>query len=299
MLTINTKSIINETEINNILEQTKDALAEEALDIIEKARLLKGLSIKETAVLLNNNNPEVLKLIFSAARFIKKNIYGQRLVIFAPLYTANYCVNNCLYCGFRKDNTEMKRRVLSYEEIAEEVSALEEQGHKRLLMLMGDYPEKADLDYFIKAIEQAYKTKSGKGEIRRINVEISPLSVEEFSRLKAADIGTYVLFQETYHRQTYAKMHPCGPKRDYDFRITAMDRAQEAGIDDVGIGVLFGLYDYKFEILALLQHAEHLEHKFGVGPHTISVPRLEPADNAPVSTRPPYPVSDIDFMKLT
>ena len=291
-------AIIDEAKIHDILQQAADTETCTAFEVIEKARQLEGLHLEEAAVLLQNKAPEVQDSILAAARFVKENIYGRRLVLFAPLYVANHCISNCLYCGFRKDNRDLIRRTLTHDEIAEEVKTLEKQGHKRLLMLMGDHPQKSSFDYFLKALEVAYATKCERGEIRRINVEISPLSVCDFRRLKAAKIGTYLLFQETYHRQTYEKMHPSGPKANYDFRLTGMDRAQEAGIDDVGIGVLFGLYDYRFEVLALLQHADHMDRKFGVGPHTISVPRLEPAQNAAVSIQPPCPVSDADFMKL-
>lgn len=291
-------AIIDEAKIQGVLQRVVDAETRPAFEIIEKARQMEGLQLEEVAILLQNKNPEVRDSIFEAARFVKENIYGRRLVLFAPLYMANHCISNCLYCGFRRDNRDLIRRSLTHDEIAEEVRTLENQGHKRLLMLMGDHPQKSSFDYFLKAIEIAYTTKYARGEIRRINVEISPLSIHDFKQLKAAKIGTYLLFQETYHRQTYEKMHPSGPKADYDFRLTAMDRAQEAGIDDVGIGVLYGLYDYRFEVLALLQHANYLDRKFGVGPHTISIPRLEPAQNASVSIQPPYPVSDADFMKL-
>ena len=234
-----------------------------------------------------------------AASFIKNMIYGNRLVLFAPLYISNYCSNNCLYCGFRQDNHELNRVALDMEQIAREVRMLEREGHKRLLMLCGEHPTRSSLDYFIEAIHTAYATRTAEGgEIRRINVELAPLPLEGFRRLKAADIGTYVLFQETYHHATYQRMHPAGPKADYLWRLTAMDRAMQAGIDDVGIGALFGLSDYRFDVLGLLLHARHLDQVHGVGPHTISVPRLEPALNAPMAIRPPLPVSDRDFRKL-
>ncbi|MGB9588397.1 MAG: [FeFe] hydrogenase H-cluster radical SAM maturase HydG, partial [Armatimonadota bacterium] len=225
-------------------------------------------------------------------------IYGRRLVIFAPLYIDNHCANNCLYCAFRRDNADLVRRTLTLEEVSEEVRLLEDQGHKRLLMLMGEDPEQCDLDHFLAAIETAYDTKTDKGEIRRINVEIAPLSVDDFRRLKAAKIGTYVVFQETYHRPTYKQVHPSGRKAHYEWRLLAMDRAMQAGIDDVGIGVLFGLYDYQFEVLALLMHARYLDKTRGVGPHTISVPRIYPAKNAPLSYTPPHPVTDDQFKRI-
>jgi 2-iminoacetate synthase len=219
--------------------------------------------------------------------------------LFAPLYVANLCANNCLYCGFRHDNKELNRVALTMDQIAKEVQVLEREGHKRLLMLCGEHPSRSSLEYFMEAIETAYsvKTEHG-GEIRRINVEIAPLEVDEYKQLKKTGIGTVVLFQETYHHETYKVMHPSGPKKDYANRLTAMHRAQEGGINDVGIGALFGLYDYKFEVLGLLFHALQLEQDCGVGPHTISIPRLEPAFNAPAAIKPPHPVSDHDFKKL-
>jgi 2-iminoacetate synthase len=220
-------------------------------------------------------------------------------VLFAPLYISNLCSNECVYCAYRARNKELVRRALTQDEIATETRLLIEQGHKRLLLLAGEsYPKEDGFGYILKAIETIYKTKSGGGEIRRVNVNIAPLSVEQFKQLKAAKIGTYQLFQETYHRQTYAAVHQGGPKRDYDWRTTAFDRAMEAGIDDVGIGVLFGLYDWKFEVLAMLQHIRHLEAKFGVGPHTISVPRMEPAIGSTMAYHPPHRVSDNDFKKI-
>jgi len=268
-------------------------------EIIIKAKELKGLTPEETAFLLQTEDEELIEEIWKTAKEIKRAIYGNRLVLFAPLYIANHCSNNCLYCGFRRDNKELKRVSLTMEQIANEVRVLEKEGHKRLLMLCGEHPSRSSLDYFIEAIEIAYAIKTDKGgEIRRINVEIAPLSVDDFKRLKAARIGTYVLFQETYHHETYKKMHPNGPKADYLWRLTAMDRAQQGGINDVGIGALFGLYDYKFDVLGLLFHARHLDAEFGVGPHTISIPRLEPALNAPAAIKPPMPVTDHDFKKL-
>jgi 2-iminoacetate synthase len=238
-------------------------------------------------------------MIWQTAHKIKEDIYGNRLVLFAPLYVANHCANNCLYCGFRRDNKELNRVALTMEQIKKEVQVLEREGHKRLLMLCGEHPNRSSLEYFMEAIETAYavKTEHG-GEIRRINVEVAPLEAEEYKQLKKTGIGTYVLFQETYHHETYKTMHPSGPKKDYLNRLTAMHRAQEGGIHDVGIGALFGLYDYKFDVMGLLFHALQLELDCGVGPHTISVPRLEPAFNAPAAIKPPHPVSDHDFKKL-
>jgi len=268
-------------------------------EIIAKAKELKGLTPEETATLLQTEEPEQINRILDTAKEIKQAIYGDRLVLFAPLYIANHCSNDCLYCGFRRSNAELTRVTLTMDQIASEVRVLEREGHKRLLMLCGEHPSRSHLDYFIEAIETAYGIKTEKGgEIRRINAEIAPLSVADFRRLKASRIGTYVLFQETYHHATYRQMHPPGPKADFAWRLTAMHRAQEAGIDDVGLGALFGLYNYKYEVVALIFHALQLEKDCGVGPHTISIPRLSPALNAPAAIHPPARVSDHDFKKL-
>ncbi|MBN1548984.1 MAG: [FeFe] hydrogenase H-cluster radical SAM maturase HydG [Syntrophaceae bacterium] len=290
---------INDNAIQEILDRNINPEKEKVKEVIAKSRDLKGLSPEETAVLLQTKAEDLVQEILSTARDVKRLIYGNRLVLFAPLYVANYCSNNCLYCGFRQDNRELKRVALTMDQIAGEVRMLEREGHKRLLMLCGEHPTRSSLDYFIEAIETAYATKTPEGgEIRRINVEIAPMSVADYKRLKAANIGTYVLFQETYHHETYREMHPRGPKADFVTRLTAMHRAQEAGIDDVGIGALFGLYDYKYEVLGLLFHALQLEQDCGTGPHTISIPRLEPALNAPAAIKPPCPVSDEEFKKL-
>jgi len=290
---------INDSIIKNTLDHAKNPPKARVLEIINKALELKGLAPEEVALLLQTEDDELIAMIFQSAHRIKEAIYGNRLVLFAPLYVANLCANNCLYCGFRSDNKDLNRVALTMDQIAKEVQVLEREGHKRLLMLCGEHPTRASLDYFIEAIDTAYSVKTERGgEIRRINVELAPLEVDGFKRLKSTGIGTYLLFQETYHHETYKKMHPSGPKKDYTYRLTAMHRAQEGGIDDVGIGALFGLYDYKFEVLGLLLHALQLEKDCGVGPHTISIPRLEPAFNAPAAIQPPHPVSDHDFKKL-
>lgn len=293
------KDFIDDHHIQSILDQANNPDPLCVREIIDKAGELKGLAPEEVAVLLQTEDDELIGEILKTAHKIKQDIYGNRLVLFAPLYVANHCSNNCLYCGFRRDNKELNRVALTMEQIKKEVEVLQREGHKRLLMLCGEHPTRSSLDYFIEAIETAYATKTEKGgEIRRINVEVAPLTVEEFRRLKRTGIGTYLLFQETYHHETYLKMHPTGPKRDYAKRLTAMHLAQEAHIDDVGLGALFGLYDYKFDVLGLLFHALQLEKDCGVGPHTISIPRLEPAFNAPAAIKPPHPVSDHDFKKL-
>ena len=293
------KDFIDDNRIQNILNQTINPDPLHVREVIDKAYELKGLTPEEVAVLLQTEDENLIGAILQAAHKIKQDIYGNRLVLFAPLYVANHCSNNCLYCGFRRDNKELNRVALNLDQIRKEVEVLEHEGHKRLLMLCGEHPSRSSLDYFIESIETAYATKTENGgEIRRINVELAPLEVDEFRRLKKTGIGTYLLFQETYHHETYKKMHPSGPKKDYVNRLTAMHRAQEAGIDDVGLGALFGLYDYKFDLLGLLLHALQLEKDCGVGPHTISIPRLEPAFNAPAAIQPPMPVSDHDFKKL-
>ncbi len=293
------QDFIDDNTIEDILYRAKNPDPLNVREIIDKAYELKGLTPEDVAILLQTEDEELIGAILEAAHRIKQDIYGNRLVLFAPLYVANHCSNNCLYCGFRRDNHELNRVALTMDQIKKEVEVLQREGHKRLLMLCGEHPSRSSLDYFIEAIETAYATKTEKGgEIRRINVELAPLDVDEFRRLKNTGIGTYLLFQETYHHETYKKMHPSGPKKDYVNRLRAMHRAQEAGIDDVGIGALFGLYDYKFDVLGLLLHARQLEKDCGVGPHTISIPRLEPAFNAPAAIAPPMPVSDSDFKKL-
>ncbi|MGV8058537.1 MAG: [FeFe] hydrogenase H-cluster radical SAM maturase HydG [Smithellaceae bacterium] len=293
------KDFIDDNKIENLLTGAKNPAPERVRGIIAKALELKGLSPEEVAVLLQTEDDELIGQIFQAAHKIKEDIYGNRLVLFAPLYVANHCSNNCLYCGFRRDNKELNRVALTMEQITKEVQVLEREGHKRLLMLCGEHPTRSSLEYFMEAIETAYKVKTEKGgEIRRINVEIAPLEAAEYKLLKTTGIGTVVLFQETYHHETYKIMHPSGPKKDFAWRLTAMHRAQEGGVNDVGIGALFGLYDYKYEVLGLILHALQLEQDCGVGPHTISIPRLEPAFNAPAAIAPPHPVSDHDFKKL-
>ena len=288
---------ITDEKIEHILASAKEPSQQEVKRIINKALELDGITSIEAATLLQVEDEDLIDQFLEAARKIKEEIYGKRLVIFAPLYFANQCINNCLYCGFRKDNHQIDRKKLSQTEIRREVEALEREGHKRLLVLTGEAPI-TDLDYVVESIKTAYdvKTENG-GEIRRINAEIAPLSTEDFKKLKESEIGTYTCFQETYNRKQYAKLHPSGPKSNFEWRLSVMDRAQEAGIDDVGIGALFGLYDYKFDVIGMLLHAEYLDQKYGVGPHTVSVPRLNPATGTPLE-EVPYPVSDADFRKL-
>jgi 2-iminoacetate synthase len=287
---------INDEKIEKILREAKGASANTAREIIEKARSAQGLTPLETAVLLHLEDKDTLKLLFRVAHEIKEKIYGKRVVIFAPLYISNFCVNNCYYCGYRTSN-EILRRRLEFDEIEKEVIALEAMGHKRIALEVGEDPKNCPIEYVLEAMRTIYGVKEKKGSIRRINVNIAATTVEEYRKLKEAGIGTYILFQETYHRATYEKMHPAGPKRDYDWHTLAMDRAMEGGIDDVGFGVLFGLYDYKFEVLATLLHSLHLEEHFGVGCHTISVPRIRPAAGVTLETFP-YLVNDDDFKKI-
>ena len=289
---------IDEAQIEQTLSAATTRDAGRVREVLAKSLELKGLDLPDLAVLMAVSDPELLGEMFAAARKVKETIYGRRLVLFAPLYISNLCSNECLYCAFRARNKAVKRRALTQEEIAREVTILVEQGHKRILLVAGEAYPKEGFPYVLKAVETIYGIKSGRGEIRRVNVNIAPLTLEEFRELKAAHIGTYQLFRETYHRETYAKVHVGGKKRDYDWRITAMDRAMAAGIDDVGIGVLYGLFDWRFEVMAMMQHIRHLEERFGVGPHTISVPRLEPAVGSELASQPPYPISDVDFRKI-
>ncbi len=291
-------NFIDEAAIEKQLQAAENPEPGRAKNVIDKARELHGLEMEDVAVLLQCKDPEIVCEMFRAAREVKECIYGKRLVLFAPLYISNLCRNNCLYCAFRASNLRVRRRTLSQEEIAAEVRQLELMGHKRILLVAGEgYPGEG-LDYLYKSIETIYSTRTARGEIRRINVNIAPLTVDEFRELKACGIGTYQLFQETYHVPTYKRMHPSGPKSNYSWRLNAISRAFEGGIDDVGVGILFGLYDYRFDVLALLQHIRHLEEIHGVGPHTISVPRLEPAEGSIIASNPPYPVSDADFRKI-
>ncbi|MEY6432028.1 [FeFe] hydrogenase H-cluster radical SAM maturase HydG [Thioalkalicoccus limnaeus] len=266
-------------------------------EILAKARELGGLTIEDVAALIQIQDPALLDELFVSARWVKEAIYGKRIVLFAPLYISNLCGNACSYCAFSKDNTALKRRALSLDEIEREAEVLIAQGHKRLLLVAGEsYPN--GLRSVLDALEAIYALKIGSGEIRRINVNLAPLSVEEFRQLHAIGIGTYQLFQETYQRDLYAAVHLAGRKRDMDWRLTAPDRAMQAGIDDIGLGVLLGLGDWRFDVLALMAHAAHLEATFGAGCHTISVPRIEPAHGSLLSQSPLHPVSDADFKKL-
>ncbi len=289
---------INEQKVWDILKAHQIPDKARVDEILSKAREMKGLTPTEVAVLTGISDPEMIAALFETANYVKETIYGKRLVLFAPLYISNLCSNECLYCAFRATNKAIERNALSQEQIAREVQILINQGHKRILMVAGEsYPNKG-FQYILDSIRTIYKVKSAHGEVRRVNVNIAPLTTEEFRQLKAEGIGTYQIFQETYHRETYKKVHLGGKKKDYNWRIWSLHRAMEAGIDDVGIGVLFGLFDYRFEVLAMMQHISELEKQFGVGPHTISVPRLEPATGSDMASHPPYPVSDLDFRRI-
>jgi 2-iminoacetate synthase len=290
--------VIDANAISDAFEASTAIDAVHLRDILDKALELHGLEPDDVAALAAVDAPALLDELFHAANTVKETIYGRRLVLFAPLYVSNFCSNECLYCAFRARNQEVKRRALTQAEIETEVRTLVQEGHKRILLVAGEQYPDGDFGYILDAIDTIYRTKSGKGEIRRVNVNIAPLETEEFRQLKARGIGTYQLFQETYHPETYRRVHLAGKKRDYLWRLTVMDRAMEAGIDDVGIGVLFGLHDWRFEVLAMLQHIRHLEEAHGVGPHTISVPRIEPATGSDLSGCPPAPVSDLDFKKI-
>lgn len=263
--------------------------------ILAKARTLKGLTHREAAVLLDIDDDATLEKMYSIAREVKEGIYGKRIVLFAPLYLSSYCVNSCRYCGYKCGNT-IGRHQLTQDELREEVRALEAMGHKRLLLEAGEDDERCPIEYVLECIQTIYAEKFKNGAIRRVNVDIAATTVENYRKLRDAAIGTYILFQETYHRPTYHELHN-GPKQNYEWHTEAMDRAMEGGIDDVGIGPLYGLYDYHYETVALLMHAEHLEAVHGVGPHTISFPRLLPAENVDLAGYP-FVVPDRDFKKV-
>ena len=275
------EEFINDSEINETLkyaDENKDNF--ELIDsIIEKAKLRKGLDHREASVLLACEDEGKLKEIYALAEQIKKDFYGDRIVMFAPLYLSNYCVNGCVYCPYHAQNKHICRKKLTQEEVKAEVIALQDMGHKRLAIEAGEDPVNNPIEYILECIDTIYSIKHKNGAIRRVNVNIAATTVENYRKLHDAGIGTYILFQETYHKKSYEQLHPTGPKHNYDYHTEAMDRAMEGGIDDVGLGVLFGLELYRYELAGLLMHAEHLEAVHGVGPHTISVPRIKRADD--------------------
>ncbi len=293
------EEFIDHQEIVDTLEYARSQKNNRVLieQLIEKAALCKGLTHREAAVLLECDLPDLTERIFHLAKEIKRKFYGNRIVMFAPLYLSNYCVNGCVYCPYHLKNKTIARKKLTQEEIRQEVIALQDMGHKRLALEAGEDPKRNPIEYILESIQTIYSIKHKNGAIRRVNVNIAATTVENYRRLKEAGIGTYILFQETYHKENYEALHPTGPKSNYAYHTEAMDRAMEGGIDDVGLGVLFGLNTYRYDFVGLLMHAEHLEAAFGVGPHTISVPRICPADD--ISTEDfPDAISDEMFCRI-
>ena len=294
------EEFIDDTEIKETLkfaDENKDNL-KLVNEIIEKAKLRKGLTHREASVLLACDNKEKIEEIYNLAEQIKKDFYGNRIVMFAPLYLSNYCINGCLYCPYHLKNKHITRRKLTQDEVKQEVIALQDMGHKRLAIESGEDPVNNPIEYILECIKTIYSIKHKNGAIRRVNVNIAATTIENYKKLKDAGIGTYILFQETYDKKAYEYLHPTGPKHNYAYHTEAMDRAMKAGIDDVGIGVLFGLDKYRYEFAGLLMHAEHLEAVHGVGPHTISVPRVKKADDID-PTEFDNSLSDEMFCKLT
>lgn len=294
-LTSGAEDFIDDRLFHDLINNTEEDLPK-IREILAKSKTKQALTLKETAALLAIKSPEALEELFETAKELKRSIYGKRIVLFAPLYIGNYCVNNCQYCGFRSSLRKAVRRTLSEQDIVSEVTQLEKEGHKRLILVYGEHP-KYTPEFIAETVRTCYGVKVGNGEIRRININAAPLDIEGFKTVKNAGIGTFQVFQETYHKETYSKYHP-GPgiKSNYMWRLNAMDRAFEAGIDDVGIGALFGLYDWRFEVLGLVRHAIYLQDKYGVGPHTISFPRIKPAYG--MKLKLPYEVTDEQFKQL-
>jgi 2-iminoacetate synthase len=285
---------IDASEIEHILNTTEiDKI--QVRDIIEKSISKNRLSMQETAVLTNARNPELIEMIKDGARQLKEKIYGNRIVLFAPLYIGNKCVNNCKYCSFRASNRDAVRKTLSDDEIIHEIEALEDNGQKRLILVFGEH-DQYDAEYIAHCTKLSYSVKKGQGEIRRVNINAAPLDIDGFRIVKEAGIGTFQIFQETYHPEMYKTYHLRGKKADFNYRLTSLDRAQEAGLDDVGIGALFGLYDWRYEVLGLIRHTNHLEACYNVGPHTISFPRIKDASMLDMGNK--YFVSDEDFARM-
>lgn len=289
------ESFIPEDEIFQWLEKTKNPSPERVREVIQRSLDKNRLEPEEMAILINADSPEMTEEIFEGARTLKERVYGNRIVLFAPLYIGNECINNCQYCGFRCTNSKVARKTLTMPELDNEIEALVNRGHKRLILVYGEHPQ-YDAQFIHDTVKEVYAQKHGNGEIRRVNINAAPLDVEGFKLVKSAGIGTYQIFQETYHQATYKEQHPSGPKSEYLWRLHGLDRAQEAGIDDIGIGALMGLFDWRFETMALLYHTIHLEERFNVGPHTISFPRIEPAIGTNTTVYPG--VSDHDFKRL-
>ena len=285
---------IDAAEIENFL-QTELGDTARIQEIVQKSLNKQRLSLPEVATLLNAENPEDIRLIKEAAQELKQRIYGNRIVLFAPLYVGNYCKNDCAYCGFRASNKDAIRTTLDNQQLINEVEALEENGQKRLILVYGEHANYSP-EFIADSVRTVYAVKKGQGEIRRVNINAAPLDIEGFRKVKEAGIGTYQIFQETYHPEVYKEYHKIGPKKDYANRLTSLDRAQEAGLDDVGIGALFGLYDWKFEVMAMVRHTNHLEACYNVGPHTISFPRLQAASHLDIDGK--YIVTDEQFTRL-
>lgn len=288
------KPFIDADEIGEYIKKAKPTIGE-VKSVIAKSLDKQRLTLAETAILISADTPELIEEIKDGARRLKKMVYGNRIVLFAPLYIGNKCTNNCSYCGFRSTNKEAIRNTLADEELVKEVEALEDNGQKRLILVYGEHPE-YNPAFIAHTVKVVYSVKKGNGEIRRVNVNAAPLDIEGFRVVKDSGIGTYQIFQETYHPEVYKHYHLGGTKRNYEYRVTALDRAQEAGIDDVGIGALFGLYDWRFEVMALVRHTNHLEACYNVGPHTISFPRIQEA--SAMNFEGKYRVSDEDFTRL-
>ena len=288
------KPFIDPDEIWGYINNTPSS-PERVHQIIAKSLSKKRLNLEEVAVLVNTNDTKLIDEIKDGARTLKRTVYGNRIVLFAPLYIGNYCTNNCTYCGFRSSNTSEIRKTLDDKEIISEIETLEDNGQKRLILVFGEHPQYSP-EYIAHTVRLAYSVKKGNGEIRRVNINAAPLEIEGFKTVKASGIGTYQVFQETYHPGAYKEYHLAGKKTDFDYRLTSLDRAQEAGIDDVGIGALFGLYDWRFDVLGLVRHANHLEACYNVGPHTISFPRVKDASMLDIDQS--NFVSDSDFTKL-
>ena len=291
------KSFIPDATIESLLESEANAPASRIRDIIQKSLDKNRLDPAETAALLGVKDPELKEMIKEGAHTLKERIYGNRIVLFAPLYVGNECINDCVYCGFRISNKDCERKTLSHQDLVDETKALVDVGHKRLIMVYGEHPMYSP-EYIAETVQTVYDTKHDNGEIRRVNINAAPMDVEGFRVVKAAGIGTYQIFQESYHQKTYEQLHPSGPKSSFLWRLHGLDRAMKAGIDDLGIGALMGLHDWRFEVMGLLYHTIHLEDKFGVGPHTISFPRIEPAIGTSFTDSPPDKVSDEDFKLL-
>ena len=279
------EEFISDEEIRDTMEYAKNNCGNKELvkSILQKARECKGITHREAALLLECDDKKIINEIYEIAREIKHRFYGNRIVMFAPLYLSNYCVNGCVYCPYHLKNKTIRRKKLSQEEIRQEVIALQDMGHKRLALEAGEHPVENPIEYILESIKTIYSIKHKNGAIRRVNVNIAATTVENYQKLRDAGIGTYILFQETYNKKNYEALHPTGPKSNYAYHTEAMDRAMQGGIDDVGIGVLFGLETYRYDFVGLLMHAEHLEATYGVGPHTISVPRLCMADDIDTS----------------